>query len=93
MMAASPCAADGFSATSASARRSGEIADLIDLFSKTQYRAKEVTSQVRGALTVVQNHGGMVPTELRHQMSGVLWTDHSRTGVLDPVWGIRFLLT
>lgn len=54
MMAASPCAAG------ASARRSGEIADLIDLFSKTQYRAKEVTSQVRGDLTVVQHRGGMV---------------------------------
>uniref|UniRef100_A0A674P3S5 Myotubularin related protein 14 n=1 Tax=Takifugu rubripes TaxID=31033 RepID=A0A674P3S5_TAKRU len=46
MMAASPSVANGFTATSAWARRSEEIPDLIYLFSKTQYRAKEVTSQV-----------------------------------------------
>uniref|UniRef100_A0A8B9RN52 Myotubularin related protein 14 n=1 Tax=Astyanax mexicanus TaxID=7994 RepID=A0A8B9RN52_ASTMX len=34
------------SASGASARKSEEIADLIDLFSKTQYRAKEVTPRV-----------------------------------------------
>lgn len=42
MLAASPSAASGLSL-----RRSEEIADLIDLFSKTQYRAKEVTPRVR----------------------------------------------
>uniref|UniRef100_A0A8C7ZT74 Myotubularin related protein 14 n=1 Tax=Oryzias sinensis TaxID=183150 RepID=A0A8C7ZT74_9TELE len=42
MLAASPSAASGLSF-----RRSEEIADLIDLFSKTQYRAKEVTPRVR----------------------------------------------
>uniref|UniRef100_A0A3P9H0Q2 Myotubularin related protein 14 n=1 Tax=Oryzias latipes TaxID=8090 RepID=A0A3P9H0Q2_ORYLA len=41
MLAASPSAASGLSF-----RRSEEIADLIDLFSKTQYRAKEVTPRV-----------------------------------------------
>lgn len=49
MMAASPSVAGGFTATNVSARRSEEIADLIDLFSKTQYRAKEVTARVRRA--------------------------------------------
>lgn len=47
MMAAPPSVAGGFTATNVSARRSEEIADLIDLFSKTQYRAKEVTARVR----------------------------------------------
>uniref|UniRef100_H3CBV5 Myotubularin related protein 14 n=1 Tax=Tetraodon nigroviridis TaxID=99883 RepID=H3CBV5_TETNG len=46
MMAASPSVAGGFTATNVSGRRSEEIAELIDLFSKTQYRAKEVTAQV-----------------------------------------------
>uniref|UniRef100_A0A3B3CWF5 Myotubularin related protein 14 n=1 Tax=Oryzias melastigma TaxID=30732 RepID=A0A3B3CWF5_ORYME len=41
MLAASPSAASGLSL-----RRSEEIVDLIDLFSKTQYRAKEVTPRV-----------------------------------------------
>uniref|UniRef100_A0A671TJ01 Myotubularin related protein 14 n=1 Tax=Sparus aurata TaxID=8175 RepID=A0A671TJ01_SPAAU len=45
-MAASPSAAGGFTATGLSARKSEEIADLIDLFSKMQYRAKEVTPRV-----------------------------------------------
>lgn len=49
MMAASPSVAGGITASSAWARRSEEIPDLIYLFSKTQYRAKEVTSQVRKA--------------------------------------------
>lgn len=40
-MAASP-----FSASGLSVRRSEEIENLIDLFSKTQYRAKEVTHRV-----------------------------------------------
>uniref|UniRef100_A0AAQ5XPQ0 Myotubularin related protein 14 n=1 Tax=Amphiprion ocellaris TaxID=80972 RepID=A0AAQ5XPQ0_AMPOC len=47
MMAASPSAAGGFTASGLSVRKSEEIADLIDLFSKTQYRAKEVTPRVR----------------------------------------------
>lgn len=48
MMAASPSsAAGGFTAPGLSVRKSEEIADLIDLFSKTQYRAKEVTPRVR----------------------------------------------
>lgn len=34
------------SASGAAARKSEEIADLIDLFSKTQYRAKEITPRV-----------------------------------------------
>ncbi|XP_036386376.1 myotubularin-related protein 14 isoform X1 [Megalops cyprinoides] len=46
MMASSPYASDGLSASGISGRRSEEIADLIDLFSKTQYRAKEVTPRV-----------------------------------------------
>ncbi|KAG7229483.1 hypothetical protein INR49_031904 [Caranx melampygus] len=47
MMAASPSsAASGFTASGLSVRKSEEIADLIDLFSKTQYRAKEVTPRV-----------------------------------------------
>ncbi|XP_051804453.1 myotubularin-related protein 14 isoform X1 [Acanthochromis polyacanthus] len=46
MMAASPSAAGGFTAYGLSVRKSEEIADLIDLFSKTQYRAKEVTPRV-----------------------------------------------
>lgn len=35
------------STAGATARKSEDIADLIDLFSKTQYRAKEVTPRVR----------------------------------------------
>lgn len=46
IMAASPSAAGGFTASKVSVRKSEEIADLIDLFSKTQYRAKEVTPRV-----------------------------------------------
>ncbi|XP_023810829.1 myotubularin-related protein 14 [Oryzias latipes] len=46
MLAASPSAASGLSL-----RRSEEIADLIDLFSKTQYRAKEVTPRVEAIET------------------------------------------
>lgn len=49
MMAASPSAAGGSTGANVSARRSEEIADLIDLFSKTQYRAKEATARVRRA--------------------------------------------
>lgn len=45
-MAASPSAAGGFTASRLSVRKSEEIADLIDLFSKMQYRAKEVTPRV-----------------------------------------------
>lgn len=68
MMAASPSVANGFTATSAWARRSEEIPDLIYLFSKTQYRAKEVTSQVRraSAREKNQNHDALVLSELRH---------------------------
>ncbi|KAG7493330.1 myotubularin-related protein 14 [Solea senegalensis] len=47
MMAASSCSpASGFTGPGLSVRRSEEIADLIDLFSKMQYRAKEVTPRV-----------------------------------------------
>lgn len=46
MMAASPSAAGGFSGSRLSVRKSEEIENLIDLFSKTQYRAKEVTYRV-----------------------------------------------
>ncbi|XP_017292624.1 myotubularin-related protein 14 isoform X2 [Kryptolebias marmoratus] len=46
MMAASPSAAGGFTASGLSVRKSQEISDLIDLFSKTQYRAKEATARV-----------------------------------------------
>ncbi|KAG7493332.1 myotubularin-related protein 14 [Solea senegalensis] len=46
-MAASSCSpASGFTGPGLSVRRSEEIADLIDLFSKMQYRAKEVTPRV-----------------------------------------------
>lgn len=47
MMAASPSAAGGFTLSGLSVRKSEQIAELIDLFSKTQYRAKEVTPRVR----------------------------------------------
>ncbi|XP_032405040.1 myotubularin-related protein 14 isoform X2 [Xiphophorus hellerii] len=46
MMAASPSAAGGFTVSGLSVRKSEQIADLIDLFSKTQYRAKEVSPRV-----------------------------------------------
>ncbi|KAM4588812.1 phosphatidylinositol-3,5-bisphosphate 3-phosphatase MTMR14 [Odontesthes bonariensis] len=46
MMAATPSVAGSFVASGLSVRKGEEIADLIDLFSKTQYRAKEVTSRV-----------------------------------------------
>uniref|UniRef100_A0A7N6AMF3 Myotubularin related protein 14 n=1 Tax=Anabas testudineus TaxID=64144 RepID=A0A7N6AMF3_ANATE len=52
MMAASPSAAGGFSASGLSVRKSEEIESLIDLFSKTQYRAKEVTHRVE----VIEKH-------------------------------------
>ncbi|XP_064161475.1 myotubularin-related protein 14 isoform X3 [Anguilla rostrata] len=45
-MAASPSASGSLNASGISSRRSEEIADLIDLFSRTQYRAKEVTPRV-----------------------------------------------
>uniref|UniRef100_A0A3P9QA42 Myotubularin related protein 14 n=1 Tax=Poecilia reticulata TaxID=8081 RepID=A0A3P9QA42_POERE len=46
MMAASPSAAGGYTVSGLSVRKSEQIADLIDLFSKTQYRAKEVSPRV-----------------------------------------------
>ncbi|XP_062271783.1 myotubularin-related protein 14 isoform X3 [Scomber scombrus] len=46
MMAASPSVAAGFKASGLSVRKSEEIADLIDVFSKAQYRAKEVTPRM-----------------------------------------------
>ncbi|KAM9361814.1 phosphatidylinositol-3,5-bisphosphate 3-phosphatase MTMR14 [Symphorus nematophorus] len=46
MMAASPSAAGGFTAAGLPVKKSEEIADLIDLFSKMQYRAKEVIPRV-----------------------------------------------
>uniref|UniRef100_A0A4W6ECZ0 Myotubularin related protein 14 n=1 Tax=Lates calcarifer TaxID=8187 RepID=A0A4W6ECZ0_LATCA len=46
MAASSSSAAGGFTASGLSVRKSEEIADLIDLFSKTQYRAKEITPRV-----------------------------------------------
>lgn len=52
MMATSPSAAGGFTGSGLSVRKSEEIWDLIELFSKMQYRAKEVTPRVRsGAIT------------------------------------------
>lgn len=47
MMAASPSAAGSLSLSGIGGRKSEEIADLIDVFSKMQYRAKEVTPGVR----------------------------------------------
>lgn len=47
MMATSPTAAGGLTVSGLPVRRSEEIADLIELFSKMQYRAKEVTPRVR----------------------------------------------
>lgn len=48
MMAASPSVSGSLTASglTLSGRKSEEIADLIDLFSKTQYRAKEVSRRV-----------------------------------------------
>ncbi|XP_061075481.1 myotubularin-related protein 14 isoform X5 [Conger conger] len=46
MMAASPSPSGSLNASGISSKRSEEIADLIDLFSRTQYRAKEVTPRV-----------------------------------------------
>ncbi|CAJ1051949.1 myotubularin-related protein 14 [Xyrichtys novacula] len=46
MMAGSPSVTGGFTATGPPVRKSEEIMDLIDLFAKMQYRAKEVTSRV-----------------------------------------------
>uniref|UniRef100_A0A8C2WHL6 Myotubularin related protein 14 n=1 Tax=Cyclopterus lumpus TaxID=8103 RepID=A0A8C2WHL6_CYCLU len=45
-MAASPTSAGGYTASGLSVRKSEEIADLIDLFSKMQYRAKEAPPRV-----------------------------------------------
>uniref|UniRef100_A0A3Q3WTS6 Uncharacterized protein n=1 Tax=Mola mola TaxID=94237 RepID=A0A3Q3WTS6_MOLML len=45
-MSAPPSESGGFAASGLSVRKSEEIADLIDLFSKMQYRAKEVTPRV-----------------------------------------------
>lgn len=47
MMATSPTAAGGLTVAGLPVRKSEEIADLIELFSKMQYRAKEVTPRVR----------------------------------------------
>ncbi|XP_061793903.1 phosphatidylinositol-3,5-bisphosphate 3-phosphatase MTMR14 isoform X2 [Nerophis lumbriciformis] len=46
MMAASPSAVRGLTDAGLSARKSEDIADLIDVFSKAQYRAKEVTPRM-----------------------------------------------
>ncbi|XP_068170838.1 myotubularin-related protein 14 [Antennarius striatus] len=46
MAASSPSAAGGFTAAGPPVRKGEEIVDLIDLFSKMQYRAKEVTPRV-----------------------------------------------
>ncbi|XP_057701581.1 myotubularin-related protein 14 [Corythoichthys intestinalis] len=51
MMAASPSVAGGFKAAGLSARKDEKIMDLIDLFSKTQYRAKEVTPRMEAIET------------------------------------------
>lgn len=57
MMAALPSAAGGFTTSGLSVRKSEEIADLIDLFSKMQYRAKEVTPRVSlGLQSVTLQH-------------------------------------
>lgn len=50
MTAAPPSAAGGFNTSGASVRKSEEIADLIDLFSKMQYRAKEASPRVRSGV-------------------------------------------
>lgn len=47
MMATSPTAPGGLTVAGLPVRKSEEIADLIELFSKMQYRAKEVTPRVR----------------------------------------------
>ncbi|XP_038132621.1 myotubularin-related protein 14 isoform X2 [Cyprinodon tularosa] len=46
MMAASPTAAGGFPFPGLSVRKGEQIAELIELFSRTQYRAKEVSPRV-----------------------------------------------
>uniref|UniRef100_A0A8C5N3I5 Myotubularin related protein 14 n=1 Tax=Gouania willdenowi TaxID=441366 RepID=A0A8C5N3I5_GOUWI len=46
-MAAPPSVADSISAARLPGKKSEEIMDLIDLFSKTQYRAKEVTTRMK----------------------------------------------
>ncbi|XP_067094041.1 myotubularin-related protein 14 isoform X1 [Osmerus mordax] len=46
MMATSPSVSESLMASGLSGRKSEEIADLIDLFSKMQYRAKEVNPRV-----------------------------------------------
>lgn len=47
MMATSPTAVGGLTVAGLPVRKSEDIADLIELFSKMQYRAKEVTPRVR----------------------------------------------
>ncbi|XP_026872567.1 myotubularin-related protein 14 isoform X2 [Electrophorus electricus] len=47
MMATFPSSAGSLTASAITGRKSEEIADLIELFSKTQYRAKEVTTRVQ----------------------------------------------
>ncbi|XP_077385406.1 phosphatidylinositol-3,5-bisphosphate 3-phosphatase MTMR14 [Festucalex cinctus] len=51
MMNASSSAAGGFKATGLSAKKGEKIVDLIELFSKAQYRAKEVTPRVEAIET------------------------------------------
>uniref|UniRef100_A0A4W4E0K7 Myotubularin related protein 14 n=1 Tax=Electrophorus electricus TaxID=8005 RepID=A0A4W4E0K7_ELEEL len=46
-MATFPSSAGSLTASAITGRKSEEIADLIELFSKTQYRAKEVTTRVQ----------------------------------------------
>lgn len=65
MMAALPSEAGGFATSGLSVRKSEDIADLIDLFSKMQYRAKEVTPRVSlGHRSVNLQH---FKTESKHQ--------------------------
>lgn len=72
MMAASPTAAGGLAVSGLPVRRSEEIADLIDLFSKMQYRAKEVTPRVRlGTVCGAHLHCGVLLLQLSRVISAV----------------------
>lgn len=79
MMATSPTAAGGLTVSGLPVRRSEEIADLIDLFSKMQYRAKEVTPRVRlgsgtitrGAMFAELIYRDVLKLQLSRVISGV----------------------
>lgn len=75
MMATSPTAAGVLTVPGLPVRRSEEISDLIELFSKMQYRAKEVTPRVsldRGAATPgVYLYGDVLKLQLFRLICGV----------------------